>query len=78
MESINTHIAGLGSARKINSIILTYLLELGRCNESWVNFDKSCYFFVSDSPQTWVNARDVCRQGLNTSINSDLVTVDDR
>lgn len=63
---------------EINLVILIYLLELGRCNESWVNFDESCYLFVSESPQTWENARDVCRQGLNSSMKGDLVTVDDQ
>ena len=58
--------------------VYSFVLALGRCKNGWVNYDKSCYLFVSDSLQDWTNARDVCRKGLNTSMMGDLVTVDDQ
>lgn len=58
--------------------ILSRVIALESCKEGWVNYDKSCYRIVSDSRQSWTNARDVCRRGLNSSMNGDLVTIDDQ
>jgi len=58
--------------------ILSHLLARGNCKEGWVNYGESCYRIVSDPPQSWQNARDVCKRGLNSSMNGDLVTVDDQ
>lgn len=54
------------------------VIALGTCKEGWVNYDKSCYRIVSDSLQDWQNARSICRRGVNSSMNGDLVTVNDQ
>ncbi|XP_066015649.1 macrophage mannose receptor 1-like [Pocillopora verrucosa] len=51
---------------------------LGRCEDGWVNYEKSCYRSVSDPLLSWQKARDVCREGNNTSMHGDLVTVDNQ
>ena len=58
--------------------MFSHVIALGSCNEGWVNYDKSCYRIVSDPLQSWQNARDVCRRGVNSSMNGDLVTVNDQ
>nr|XP_058957414.1 C-type mannose receptor 2-like [Pocillopora verrucosa] len=48
----------------------------GRCEDGWMNYEKSCYRSVSDPLLSWQKARDVCRN--NTSMHGDLVTVNNR
>ncbi|XP_074624200.1 uncharacterized protein LOC141882148 isoform X4 [Acropora palmata] len=52
--------------------------NLKRCKGGWLNYEKKCYLLVSDSKQTWENARRVCRQDPNGRMKGDLVTIDDQ
>ncbi|XP_015780428.1 PREDICTED: macrophage mannose receptor 1-like [Acropora digitifera] len=52
--------------------------KLKLCKKGWIYYEKKCYLLVSKSKQTWVNARNICREGLNGRMKGDLVTVDDQ
>ncbi|XP_044179085.1 uncharacterized protein LOC114946811 isoform X1 [Acropora millepora] len=52
--------------------------KLKWCKKGWLYYESKCYLLVSDSKQTWGNARSVCRQGLNGRMKGDLVTVDNQ
>ncbi|XP_074624213.1 macrophage mannose receptor 1-like isoform X2 [Acropora palmata] len=52
--------------------------KLKWCKKGWIYYEKKCYLLVSDSKQTWENARNICREGLNGRMKGDLVTVDDQ
>ncbi|KAK3750396.1 hypothetical protein QZH41_005564 [Actinostola sp. cb2023] len=65
-----------------NSVIPPYTMvpptpgpAVGKCNPTWVNYDKSCYKFVFMELQNWANAQSVCQAGANGNMNGSLVSI---